>query len=135
MTAMSRREHSRIPVELSDRTLWMLLSALVAHRPDGLTPIEPGSRRAPHEIKSRVLDVERFAERVSALFLVADTPSGLGSARAVATAVVQLCHFFVHGWSHFDAVTDRRVAEFNREIEALERYLDGIAGRFVDGPH
>lgn len=136
MTAPSRPEHSQIPVELSDRTLWMLLSALVAHRPDGLTPIERGSRRAAHiEVKSRVREVERFAEKVSALFLVDDAPVGRGSARTVATAVVKLCHFFVHGWSHFDAVTDSRVDEFNREIEALNGYLDGIASRFIDAPH
>lgn len=135
MTATPRPVQSGIPVDLYDRTLWMLLRALVAHRPAAIKAIDAEGRRVTRtEIASTVREVEKFAEKVSALFLVADVPVGLGSARAVATAVVQLCTFLVHGWSHHGALTDRRVAEFNREVEVLEACLDGIASRFEDGP-
>lgn len=120
-----------------DSELWVLLCARVAHRPLLTAVIEPRDFTTRHAAKaavaSMVCGVYELAEDVSAL-LPTSPQGGVGSAQQVGASVVRLCRFFAEGWSRDGVVTDGRIAEFNREVELLERCLDGIATRFADRP-
>lgn len=131
------RQSDRYRSGLRDRELWVVLCALVAHRPVLTVVIEPRDVDTPTAkaaVASIVCGLDELAEEVGML-LPSGLSGGVGSAQEVGASVVRLCRFFTDGWSRDGMVTAGRAAQFNREVELLEVCLDGIATRFVDRSH
>lgn len=115
-----------------DRTLWMLLRAVVAHRPElpavPMTIDPDDDRQARREISATARDVANLGYEVGELLLWPGSPNGPGSAHVVATVVTRMCREFAQRWSR-DGPAGGVLAQFRREVDLLESSLDAVAVR------
>jgi hypothetical protein len=104
----------------------------VARRPVLTPAATPTDEHSLHLTRAHVVrtvrEVRDFADALHARTAVSD-PAAAGSAQAIASSTVQMCHAFVRNWPNGSRLTPTQVAQFNQELELVQAMLDALAIR------